>query len=62
MPKQGATLRFDNIHLSIKNSTVLDDVSGKAEPGQLLALLGPSGKYDKLKLDRLSARVQDYFW
>lgn len=44
MTKIGATLQFENIHLMVDNNSILEDVSGLAEPAQLMAVLGPSGK------------------
>jgi ABC-type arginine transport system ATPase subunit len=45
---EGHRLQFQNINLYIGNKQILHDVSGMAEPGKLLVIMGPSGKYMKL--------------
>ena len=50
MTKIGATLKFENIHLMVGNTSILQDVSGLAEPAQLMAVLGPSGKQTQMHL------------
>ena len=47
---EGHRLQFQNINLYIGNKQILHDVSGMAEPGKLLVIMGPSGKY-------MSARI-----
>ena len=42
--KEDSTLEFRNICLTLKDKDVLKNVSGSAEPGKLLALMGPSGE------------------
>lgn len=42
---EGHKLHFQNINLFIKNRQILHDVSGMAEPGKLLIIMGPSGMY-----------------
>jgi ABC-type transport system involved in cytochrome bd biosynthesis fused ATPase/permease subunit len=39
-----ATVKFSGISLTIKNKEVLDHISGVALPGQITAIMGPSGK------------------
>ncbi|XP_038062182.1 ABC transporter G family member 14-like [Patiria miniata] len=59
MVKHGATLQFDNICLSVKNSTILHGVSGKAEPGKVLAIIGPSGSGKTTLLHVISGRLAE---
>ena len=38
------TLTFNNLQVFIDNRKILDDVSGSVKPGEVLAVMGPSGK------------------
>ena len=40
----GAEMVFQNVCVDANGKRILWDVSGKALPGQMLALMGPSGK------------------
>ena len=42
--KVGQQLKFQNVNLFTGNQQILHDVSGLAEPGKLLVIMGPSGK------------------
>ena len=37
-------LEFKNLNVKIEEKTILDDVSGCVKPGEVLAVMGPSGK------------------
>ena len=39
----GLELKFNNLNYSIGNRIILDDVSGTAKAGQMMAIMGPSG-------------------
>jgi len=47
---EGHRLQFQNINLYMGSKQILHDVSAMAEPGKLLVIMGPSGKY-------MSARI-----
>ena len=40
----GLELRFEHLDFSIKGKQILEDISGTAAPGKILAVMGPSGK------------------
>ena len=40
----GAEMVFQGVSVDANGKRILWDVSGKAAPGQMLALMGPSGK------------------
>ena len=42
----GLELRFENLEFSIKGKQILSDISGRAVPGKILAVMGPSGELD----------------
>ncbi|XP_033641796.1 ABC transporter G family member 14-like isoform X1 [Asterias rubens] len=60
MTKIGATLKFENIHLMVGNTSILQDVSGLAEPAQLMAVLGPSGCGKTTLLHVISGRLAEF--
>ena len=37
-------LTFTDINLTLKEKEVLTDINGEAKSGQILAIMGPSGK------------------
>ena len=39
------TLTFNNLRVFIDSRKVLDNVSGSVKPGEVLAVMGPSGKH-----------------
>ena len=41
----GLELRFEHLDFSVKGKQILEDVSGTATPGKILAVMGPSGKF-----------------
>ena len=43
-------LSFSNLGVKINDRQILQNVSGKVHPGELLAVMGPSGKYISLLL------------
>ncbi|XP_076116252.1 uncharacterized protein LOC143083788 isoform X1 [Mytilus galloprovincialis] len=49
-------LKFKNISVYIGNKQILHDVSGIAEPGKLLAIMGPSGAGKTSLLNSLAGR------
>ena len=38
-------LSFSNLGVKINDRQILQNVSGKVHPGELLAVMGPSGRY-----------------
>ena len=40
------TLTFNNLQAFIDNRKILDNVSGSVKPGEVLAVMGPSGKHE----------------
>ena len=38
-------LSFSNLGVKIDNRQILQNVSGKVHPGEMLAVMGPSGKW-----------------
>ena len=53
---EGHRLQFQNINLYIGNKQILHDVSGMAEPGKLLVIMGPSGAGKTSLLNCLAGR------
>ena len=51
-----ASLHFSNISYSLDGRTILDNVSGSAKPGQLLAIMGASGAGKSTFLDILARK------
>ena len=50
MPIRGVQIDFNHLNVTVKKekgkeTTILKDVSGYALPGQLMAIMGPSGEY-----------------
>jgi ABC-type multidrug transport system fused ATPase/permease subunit len=41
------TLTFNNLRVFIDDRKILDNVSGSVKPGEVLAVMGPSGKHIK---------------
>ena len=41
--KRGVMLEWDNLELKVKDKTILSGVTGKAAPGSLTLIMGPSG-------------------
>ena len=39
------TLTFNNLRVFVDNRKILDNVSGFVKPGEVLAVMGPSGKH-----------------
>ena len=39
----GLELKFSNLKYAIRDRTIIDDVSGTAAAGQMMAIMGPSG-------------------
>ena len=44
MPVSGVKVVFQDVNVRVKDTVILKNVSGEAVPGQLLAIMGPSGK------------------
>jgi len=55
--KSGGGL-FRRGHTSVSSKTILDDVSGVANPGQLLSIMGPSGGGKTSILNVLAGRIK----
>ncbi|RPD60154.1 hypothetical protein L226DRAFT_508449 [Lentinus tigrinus ALCF2SS1-7] len=51
-----ASLHFSNISYSLGGRTILDNISGSAKPGQLLAIMGASGAGKSTFLDILARK------
>ena len=47
IPSEGnaITLAFNDLRVEIGGKKILDDVSGSVKPGEVLAVMGPSGKF-----------------
>ncbi len=57
--KEGVGIRVENVKYSYKNGNeVYDDVSLKAEPGEIVALIGPSGEGKTTMLRMLLALIR----
>jgi ABC-type multidrug transport system fused ATPase/permease subunit len=41
----GMTVSFENIQYTIDDKQVLGGISGEVQKGQILAIMGPSGKF-----------------
>ena len=39
------TLTFNNLQVFLENRKILDNVSGSVKPGEVLAVMGPSGEF-----------------
>lgn len=39
------TLTFNDLQVFIDNRKILDNISGSVKPGEVLAVMGPSGKH-----------------
>ena len=39
------TLTFNNLRVFVDNRKILDNVNGFVKPGEVLAVMGPSGKH-----------------
>lgn len=44
LTQPGLELKFENLKLDLKSKQILSDVSGCAKPGQVMAVMGPSGE------------------
>ena len=44
LSQPGLELKFQHIDFSIKEKKILNDISGTAQPGKVLAVMGPSGE------------------
>ena len=42
-------LSFNDLSVKINDKQILQDVSGKVHPGEMLAVMGPSGRKTNLK-------------
>lgn len=51
------TLEWNNLGFSVGERKILDNISGFARPGQVLALMGPSGAGKTTMLDMLAGRL-----
>ena len=51
-----ASLHFSNISYTLNGRTILDNISGSAKPGQLLAIMGASGAGKSTFLDILARK------
>ncbi|KAH9847646.1 hypothetical protein C2E23DRAFT_847481 [Lenzites betulinus] len=51
-----ASLHFSNISYNVNGHTILDNISGSAKPGQLLAIMGASGAGKSTFLDILARK------
>ncbi|OJT07359.1 hypothetical protein TRAPUB_1764 [Trametes pubescens] len=51
-----ASLHFSNISYTLNGHTILDNISGSAKPGQLLAIMGASGAGKSTFLDILARK------
>ena len=47
---KGCELVFEGVNVSINKRDILRDVAGCALPGEMLAVMGPSGKCDTVYL------------
>lgn len=54
--RQGETISFENLSYGIGNMSVLRNISGMVEPGQILAIMGPSGAGKTTFLDILAKK------
>jgi len=43
--KEGANLVFKDVSVKIGDNTIINNISGIAKSGQLLAVMGSSGRY-----------------
>ena len=43
--RMSMTLAFENLTVEIEGKTILDNISGHVKPGEVLAVMGPSGKF-----------------
>ena len=50
--QSGLQLTFSNLQYKINNRIIVDDVSGTARPGEMMAIMGPSG-WQNFQLTRL---------
>ena len=43
--RMSMALAFENLTVEIEGKTILDNVSGYVKPGEVLAVMGPSGRF-----------------
>ena len=56
------TLSFDSVCVDIQDKRILWDVSGRAEKGEILAIMGPSGECVRTSQCRLYASQENIFY
>ena len=55
--RRPTTLQFEGVSFSVGEKVILRNVSGAAQPGQVVAIMGPSGAGKTTLLDILAGRV-----
>ena len=50
------TLTWDNLTAKVGEKLILDDISGYCQPGQMLAIMGPSGAGKTTLLSLLASK------
>ncbi|CAK8691387.1 unnamed protein product [Clavelina lepadiformis] len=58
LAQPGLELRFEHLSFSVKGKQILEDISGTAHPGKVMAVMGPSGSGKTTLLNVLGGRVQ----